>query len=82
MTTAQLKSKLTKMNVSFTEVDYNGYNKDICFSINNMNFAAGYNTKDNEIEDFCRNICFDNDNQETQRRFFRNFNQLLKYANA
>lgn len=81
MTTAQLKNKLTKMNIQFTEVDYNGYNKDICFSINNMNFAAGFNTKSEIIENFSRNICYNVSEQETQRRFFTNFNQLIKYAN-
>ncbi len=81
MTTAQLKNKLTKMNIQFTEVDYNGYNKDICFCINNMNFAAGFNAKSEIIEDFSRNICYNVSEQETQRRFFTNFNQLIKYAN-
>jgi len=56
MTTAQLKNKLTKMNIQFTEVDYNGYNKDICFCINNMNFAAGFNAKSEIIEDFSQTL--------------------------
>ena len=80
MTTAQLKNKLAKMNIEFTELDYNGYNKEICFTINNMNFAAGFNTKSEIVEDFCRNICYNNSEQEMQRRFFTNFNKLIKYA--
>jgi hypothetical protein len=36
----------------------------------------GYNV----IQDFCREICFDNVNQEMQRRFFDNFNKILKYT--
>lgn len=80
MTTTQLKTKLSKMNIQFTEIDYNGYNKDICFKINNMIFAAGFNAKSEIIEDFCRNICYNSSEQETQRRFFTNFNALIKYA--
>ena len=80
MTTSQLKNKLAKMNIQFTEVDYNGYNKEICFSLNNMNFAAGFNTKSEIIEDFSRNICYNNSEQEMQRRFFTNFNKLIKYS--
>jgi hypothetical protein len=81
MTTATLKNKLSKMNISFNETDYNGYNKDINFSINGMNFCAGFNSGNDEIQDFCREICFDNTNQDMQRRFFKNFNELIKYSN-
>ncbi len=82
MTTANLISKLTKMNVEYTVVDVNGYNMDIEFSINGLNFSAGFNTSKNIIEDFSRAICYDNVNQEMQRRFFTNFNKLISYANA
>jgi hypothetical protein len=81
MTTSTLKNKLSKMNISFNETDYNGYNKDICFSINGMNFCAGFELGNDEIQDFCREICFDNTNQDMQRRFFKNFNELIKYSN-
>jgi hypothetical protein len=80
MTTSTLKNKLSKMFISFNEIDHNGYNKDICFSINGMNFCAGFNSDSNEIQDFCREISFDNTDQEMQRKFFTNFNLLLKYA--
>jgi len=82
MTTANLISKLTKMNVAYTVVDVNGYNMDIEFSINGLKFSAGFNTSKNIIEDFSRAICYDNVNQEMQRRFFTNFNKLISYANA
>ena len=82
MNTANLISKLTKMNVAYTVVDVNGYNMDIEFSINGLNFSAGFNTSKNIIEDFSRAICYDNVNQEMQRRFFTNFNKLISYANA
>lgn len=82
MTTQNLISKLTKINVNYAIVDYNGYNKDIQFSINGLTFKAGFTINSTIIEDFCREICFDQCTQETQRRFFRNFNQLLKYANC
>jgi hypothetical protein len=81
MTTSALISKLTKMNIEYTILDCNGYNMDIAFKINNLNFKAGFIKGENEIQDFCREICFDTSNQEMQRRFFKNFNKLFSYAN-
>lgn len=80
MTTTNLISKLTKMNIATTILEGNGYNKDIQFSLNAMTFLAGYTEGKNEIQDFCREIYYDNCNQEMQRRFFQNLNQLLRYA--
>lgn len=82
MTTQSLQSKLSKMNISYSIIDFNGYNKEIAFSINGLNFKAGFTEGKTIIEDLCREICFDNNTQEMQRRFFGSFNQLLKYANA
>jgi hypothetical protein len=82
MTTTNLISKLTKMNVEYTILEGNGYNKDIQFFINGLTFKAGFTEASSTIEDFCREICYDDCNQEMQRRFFKNFNQLLRYANA
>jgi hypothetical protein len=81
MTTATLIKKLNKMNVEHTIVDFNGYNMDIVFTICGMTFNAGFIKGQDEVQDFCREICFDVCSQETTRRFFANFNQLLKYAN-
>ena len=80
MKTQNLISKLTKMNIEFSIVDCNGYNKDIEFKINGMFFKAGFTSDSDKIQDFCRDICFDNTNQETTRRFFDNFTHLLRYA--
>ena len=82
MKVSNLLNKLSKLNIKHSIVDVNGYNQDIEFSINNMIFKAGYIIGCDVIEDFCREICFDNSTQETQRRFFDNFNQVLKYANS
>ena len=82
MTTQNLIKKLTKLNVSYTVLEGNGYNKDIQFSINDIIFLAGFNEGKNVITDFCREICYDNNTQEMQRRFFDNFNKVLKYANS
>jgi hypothetical protein len=82
MTTLNLISKLNKINIAYSIIDHNGYNKDIAFSINGLNFKAGFSEGKTVIEDFCREICFDNNTQEMQRRFFGSFNQLLKYANV
>jgi hypothetical protein len=69
------------MNIEYSILNLNGYNKDVNFSINGMSFSAGFTSTEDTVTDFCRNICFDVVNQETQRIFFNNFNQLLKYAN-
>jgi hypothetical protein len=81
MTTANLILKLTKMNVSYTILEGNGYNKDIQFTINGITFKAGFIEGKQIVEDFCREICFDKSEQEMQRRFFDNFNKVLQYAN-
>ena len=82
MTTTNLIAKLTKMNVSSTILEGNGYNKDVQFSINGLTFLAGFVEGRNEVQDICREICYDNSNQEMQRRFFDNLNQVLRYAKA
>ena len=81
MQVTSLASKLNKMNIQNSIVDLNGYNKEVVFSINNMNFSADFNVNANVIESYSRDICFDNTNQEMQRRFFTSLNSLLKYAN-
>jgi hypothetical protein len=80
MTTTNLIKKLNKMQVSHNIVDVNGYNQDIHFVINGKKYIAGYNVKNNVIEDYCMEICYDNANQEMQRRFFDNFNKVLNHA--
>ena len=80
MTTTNLITKLNKMNITHSIVDINGFNQDIKFTINGIVFKAGFTTQSNVIQDFCREICFDNVNQEMQRRFFDNFNKILKYT--
>ena len=80
MTTANLISKLNKMNIESTIVNDNDYNMDVEFIINGMTFKAGFIKGQNIILDFCREICFDKSSQEMQRRFFDNFNKLVKYA--
>ena len=82
MTTQNLISKLNKMNVSHTVLENNGYNKDIQFTINGLIFKAGFREGKKIVEDFCTEICYDNCNQKTRRRFFDNFKQVLRYANA
>jgi hypothetical protein len=54
---------------------------DISFSINGMNFKAGYFKYENIIQDYCREICYNQSEQEMQRRFFESFNKLITYAN-
>jgi hypothetical protein len=81
MTHTSLILKLNKMDIDSTIVNINNYNMDVKFVINGMTFKAGFIKGQNIIQDFCREICLDKSSQETQRRFFDNFNKLLKYAN-
>jgi hypothetical protein len=80
MTTQNLINKLNKINVLYSIVDVNGYNQDIHFVINGKNYIAGYNVKNNVIEDYCMEICYDNANQDMQRIFFSNFNKVLNHS--
>ena len=82
MKVLNLTSKLNKMNIPFVVVDVNDYNKDIVFQINNKTFKAGFTDASGIVEDFCREICWDNVDQEMQRVFYSNFNKLLISANA
>ena len=82
MTTTALISKLTKLNIPHNILDCNGYNMDIEFTINGKTFKAGFFKGETEIQDFCRDIVFDQSEQEMRRRFFTNFSQLLKYAQS
>lgn len=70
MTTTNLINKLAKLNIPYTILDNNGYNKDIQFTINNLTFKAGFIDGKEQVEDFCREICYDKCAQEMQRRFF------------
>ena len=79
MTVKNLISKLTKNGVTYTILDY-GYNKDIEFMINGITFKSGFTEGKTTVEDFCSELYYDNCNQEIQRRFFDNFNQVLRYA--
>mgnify|MGYP003473620937 FL=1 len=81
MIAKSLIAKLKKNNIEFNIVDINGYNKEILFSINNMSFSADFNDSiDNEVLSFARDIWYNSASQEMERRYFSNFNQLLKYA--
>ena len=82
MKVLNLTSKLNKMNTLFVIVDVNGYNKDIVFQVNGKTFKAGFTDASGVVEDFCQEICWDNSEQEMQRTFYKNFNQLLISANA
>lgn len=78
MKITSLISKLNKMNVAHEIVNNNGYNSDIQFVINGKSFYAGIVEDKDTVQDFCKEIGYDDVNQETQRSFYDNFNQLLK----
>lgn len=82
MKVSSLKSKLSNSNATDVLVfDYNGYNKAICFSINGKRFEAGFSEGKENIENFCTKTGYDDRCQESERMFFDNFNQVLRYAN-
>lgn len=81
MTTNNLIAKLTKLGISYSISTNNNYNMDICFSINNKSYKAGYTINNEIITDYCRAIGYDESSQETQRLFFTNFNHILRNAN-
>jgi hypothetical protein len=76
-----LIKKLEKLNIKYQLKNVTEYNKDVEFTINEKTYKAGYTIDNDIIQDYCREICYDRINQEMQRRFFDNFNQLLRYAN-
>jgi len=80
MTTTNLKNKLTKMNIDYTEKDYNGYNKSILFSINNEKIEADYEDGNNVISLYSIRTGYDNLNQETNYIFFHSFNKVIKWT--
>jgi hypothetical protein len=82
MKSATLKKRLKNMGIPYNVVDVNGYNKDIEFTINETNFKGGIIEGKEEVQDFCREICYDKVREEMLRRFFRNFKELLRYAYA
>jgi hypothetical protein len=82
MTTSTLEKKLTKLGIPFNIVDYNGFNFDYAFSIHGMNFRAAFNADSDIITNFCRNMCWNDSEQEMDRRWFDTFSKLIKYADA
>ena len=81
MKASNLINKLQKMDIEYKINDVNGYNFDIVFEIKGVTFFAGFNNVSREIEDYCKEVGYDNANQEFRRVFYTNFNQLLKSIN-
>lgn len=68
------------MNVEHSILENNGYNKQIKFSINGVIFKAAFTEGKPLIEDFCRELSYDEANQETDRLFFTSLSQVIEYA--
>ncbi len=81
MTTENLITKLTNLNINHSVTDFNGYNMDIDFTINGKLFSASYTIARNVIERWSVNLGYDNTTQESRTREFNSFNQLIAYAN-
>jgi hypothetical protein len=78
MKTSTLKNKLNKLNIQFT-ID-NEYQL-IEFTINNKSYSGSLNDNEAEVYGFCAITGYDDASQETTRRFFDNFNQVLRHSN-
>jgi len=81
MKKSSLINKLNKLGISHT-IHGNGYNMNVQFTVNGRIFDAGYTINKDDIEDYCTVIGYDKANQESQRSFFKNLNQVLRYANS
>lgn len=81
MTKDNLKKRLEKRNILYTEKDYNGYNKSIIFAINGKTFEADYEEFNHKIDVYSHVYDYDNLNQEHNRFFFHSLNQVIRYAN-
>jgi hypothetical protein len=80
MTVNTLNNKLSKLGITSSVFDYNGYNKAIIFAINNLEVQAKFSDGKDIIESFCVITGYDNLNQERERSFFYSFNKVLSYA--
>jgi hypothetical protein len=78
MKTSTLKNKLNKLNIEFT-IDSNY--QVIDFTINNKSYSGSLNNDEDEVFGFCAITGYDDASQETTRRFFDNFNQVLRHSN-
>jgi hypothetical protein len=81
MKLSTLNNKLTKLNAEVTTQDHNGYNMSVVFTINGKSYEADYNKGENNIIGFSFTTGYDDAIQETTRRFFDNFNQVLRHSN-
>jgi hypothetical protein len=82
MKLSTLKNKLAKMNIETSVFDYNGYNKALIFVMNGVKVQAGFEVDADKVSDFCTITGYNNDNQEHERRFFRNFAQVQRYIKS
>jgi hypothetical protein len=80
MKISSLISKLTKINVPFTILEGNGYNKDIEFSINGSKFEASFTEGYPNIQYYSKATGYDDASQVTTCFYFDNFAQLLRHA--
>jgi hypothetical protein len=81
MKITSLISKLTKMNVPFTILEGNGYNKDIEFSINGSVFEASFTEGYPNIQYYSKETGYDDASQQFTSYYFENFAQVLRHAN-
>lgn len=79
-TVSGLTKKLSKIASGLRTYTNNGYNMQLLFELNGKYFSASYEKGKDLVEDFSTTTGYDSIDQEYERRFFRNLNQVLAYA--
>ena len=73
-----LKSKLDKMGVTYSVVDYTAYNKSLNFTINGNIYSADYNVGNDNIQSFSQYKGYNYVSEQSIISYFDNFAQLLR----
>ncbi len=80
MKLASLIAKLAQLGIENKIFDGNGYNKNVVFTVNDTTYYAAFTSSDDTIENICKITGYNQDAQETERKYFANLRQVLKDA--
>lgn len=80
MKLSTLNNKLRKLNVTTATKDINGYNMVLVFTLNGKTYEADYTKGQNEVLGFTFDNGYNEAIQETTRRFFDTFPQVLRHS--
>ncbi len=80
MTVENLIKKLKKSKIDYSSNSFNDLNKELAFIINNICVSASYDQDKKIITDYSIVVGYDEAAQETTRRYFTSFNQVLTHC--